>query len=63
MTFNDRPFAALNTALFEDGAFVTIADGRVIEQPIQIVFLSTVTGVARRRPTRARCWSPGATAR
>jgi Fe-S cluster assembly protein SufD len=39
----DRPFAALNTALFEDGALISIADNAVVEQAIQIVFLSTAT--------------------
>jgi Fe-S cluster assembly protein SufD len=43
VAFTDRPFAALNTALFEDGAFVTVADNLVVDQPIQVVFLSTVT--------------------
>jgi Fe-S cluster assembly protein SufD len=38
-----RPFAALNTALFDDGALVSIADDTVVEQAIQIVFLSTAT--------------------
>ena len=39
----DQPFAALNTALFEDGALVTLADNTVADLPIQVVFLSTVT--------------------
>ena len=38
----DRPFAALNTALFEDGAFISVADDAVADLPIQVVFLSTV---------------------
>jgi Fe-S cluster assembly protein SufD len=38
-----HPFAALNTALFEDGALVTLADNTVADLPIQVVFLSTVT--------------------
>ena len=40
-----QPFAALNTALFEDGAVVILADNTVAELPIQLVFLSTVTPV------------------
>ena len=40
-----RPFAALNTALFEDGAQIAIADNAVVEETIQLVFLSTVTPV------------------
>jgi Fe-S cluster assembly protein SufD len=39
----DRPFAALNTALFQDGALISVADNVVVDQAIQVVFLSTVT--------------------
>jgi Fe-S cluster assembly protein SufD len=38
-----HPFAALNTALFEDGALVVVADNTVADLPVQLVFLSTVT--------------------
>jgi Fe-S cluster assembly protein SufD len=38
-----RPFAALNTALFEDGALVSVADNLVVDEAIQLVFVSTVT--------------------
>jgi Fe-S cluster assembly protein SufD len=38
-----HPFAALNTALFEDGALVALADNTVAALPVQLVFLSTVT--------------------
>lgn len=38
---DDRPFAALNTALFEDGAYVRVAPGVVAEEPVQLVFVST----------------------
>jgi len=38
-----HPFAALNTALFEDGALITLADDTVADLPIQVVFLSTAT--------------------
>jgi Fe-S cluster assembly protein SufD len=38
-----RPFAALNTALFEDGALIAIADNTVLGEAIQLIFLSTVT--------------------
>jgi len=38
-----HPFAALNTALFEDGALVAVADNTVADLPIQLVFLSTAT--------------------
>src|SRR5512137_2929425 len=35
-----RAFTALNTALFEDGAFIRVADGTIIGHAIQLVFLS-----------------------
>jgi Fe-S cluster assembly protein SufD len=38
---DDNIFAALNTALIEDGAFVQLADGLTLEQPIHLVFLSS----------------------
>ncbi|HSP91562.1 MAG TPA: Fe-S cluster assembly protein SufD [Vicinamibacterales bacterium] len=38
-----HPFAALNTALFDDGALVAVADNTVADLPIQLVFLSTAT--------------------
>lgn len=36
------PFCALNTAFAEDGAYVYVRRGVVIEQPIQLLFVSTV---------------------
>ncbi len=36
-----HPFAALNTALFQDGALVTIPRGVSLDQPIHLVFVST----------------------
>ncbi len=38
-----RSFTALNTASFEDGAFIAVPDGAVVEPAIQVLFLSTVT--------------------
>jgi len=38
------PFCALNTALFEDGAYVQIRQGGVIEEPIHLLFVSTAEG-------------------
>jgi Fe-S cluster assembly protein SufD len=38
--FGVRPFAALNTAMAADGAFLHIADGTVAEDPIQILCVS-----------------------
>ena len=35
------PFSALNTAFAEDGAFVHVARGTALEQPIHLLFIST----------------------
>ncbi|MBI2969530.1 MAG: Fe-S cluster assembly protein SufD [Gammaproteobacteria bacterium] len=35
-----NPFVALNTALMRDGAFVSLADGAMLETPIHLLFLS-----------------------
>lgn len=37
----NNSFVALNTALMEDGAFVHIARGAVIEEPLYLLFIST----------------------
>ncbi len=39
-----HPFAALNTALFEDGAIVWAPKGLVVEKPIQILYLAAGDG-------------------
>jgi Fe-S cluster assembly protein SufD len=39
---SDHAFAALNTALFRDGAFLWLPAGAVVEQPIQLLFVSSV---------------------
>ena len=39
--FTDRPFAALNTAFVHDGAFVYVPAKVTIEEPIQLLFLTT----------------------
>ena len=36
-----NPFLALNTAFFQDGAFVHIPRGRTVEQPIHLLFIAT----------------------
>jgi Fe-S cluster assembly protein SufD len=36
-----RPFAALNTAFFTDGAFVRIGDDAVLEKPVHILHVTT----------------------
>jgi Fe-S cluster assembly protein SufD len=42
--FDKAAFAALNTALFEDGAFIFIPKGKVIEKPVQLLFISGSQG-------------------
>ena len=36
-----RPFAALSTALFEELAFLEVAPGAVVEEPLHLLFFST----------------------
>jgi Fe-S cluster assembly protein SufD len=36
-------FSALNTAFFRDGAYVSVAPGKTIAQPVHLLFLSTAT--------------------
>lgn len=38
-------FCSLNTALFEDGAYVRIARGTVLEAPVHLLFMSTAAGI------------------
>lgn len=38
---NDNRFVDLNSALFRDGVWLDIAPGTMVEEPIQVVFLST----------------------
>ncbi len=38
--FQQDTFSALNTALMEDGAFIQIPRGRVVEQPIHVLYVS-----------------------
>ena len=42
--FTSRSFAALNTALFQDGAFVYLPDGAVFDTPIHIIFVTGADG-------------------
>src|ERR1041384_5052710 len=37
-------FAALNTAFFSDGAFIFVPSGKVVAEPIQLIFVSTEPG-------------------
>ncbi len=40
-TYEDQAFTALNTALLEDGAFVHVRKGTVLERPIHLLYWST----------------------
>ncbi len=40
-TTDRHPFAALNTAFLQDGAFVHVPKGRVVEEPIHLLYVST----------------------
>lgn len=52
--FATRAFTALNTALAGDGAFVYIPDGAVIEEPLELLFVTTAEdGVAVMSTARA----------
>jgi Fe-S cluster assembly protein SufD len=39
--FEKHPFFALNTAFLQDGAFVSIPKGKIVQEPIHLVFLAT----------------------
>jgi Fe-S cluster assembly protein SufD len=53
--FNDRAFAALNTAHLEDGAYIHIPDGVVLEQPVQVLFVSAGGDAAAPTVSYPRC--------
>lgn len=40
-SYEDKPFAAINTALMQDGAFVYIPKGVSLEKPIQLLYYTT----------------------
>jgi Fe-S cluster assembly protein SufD len=48
--FATRAFAALNTAFLDDGAFVQIPEGAVLDAPLQILFVSTTGPSAMSHP-------------
>jgi Fe-S cluster assembly protein SufD len=39
--YQDHAFVALNTAFLEDGAFVSVSPGVILEAPLQLLFIST----------------------
>jgi len=42
--YQDHAFVALNTAFFEDGAFIEIPNGLVLDKPIHLLFISAADG-------------------
>ncbi len=45
--FGSRSFTALNTALAGDGAFVHVPDGAVIDEPLELLFVTSAAAGAR----------------
>jgi Fe-S cluster assembly protein SufD len=43
-SFDRNGFTALSTAFLEDGAFVSVADGAVLDEPIELHFLASARG-------------------
>jgi Fe-S cluster assembly protein SufD len=43
-SFEQQPFAALNTALMQDGVFIYVPQNTVVEEPIHVVFASKSNG-------------------
>ena len=48
--FETRAFSALNTAFLDDGAYVCIPDGAVLERPLQLIFVSVADGAVMSHP-------------
>jgi Fe-S cluster assembly protein SufD len=44
--YEDHAFVALNTAFIEDGAFLYVPAGKIVGDPIQLLFISTARGTA-----------------
>src|SRR5919106_1290513 len=44
--YEEHAFVALNTAFMQDGAFVFIPSGRVVAEPIHLVFIALTRGEA-----------------
>jgi len=42
--YKDQAFVALNTAFVEDGAFVFVPPGKIVEHPLHLLFVSTSPG-------------------
>lgn len=52
--YHNQAFVALNTAFMEDGAFVSIPKGTIVEMPIHLLFVSSAAfDSAQDRPSRS----------
>jgi Fe-S cluster assembly protein SufD len=54
-TFEARAFSALNTAHLDDGAFVQVPDGVVVEEPLHILFVSVNPPGSQPTVSHPRC--------
>lgn len=45
-SYEDNPFAALNTAMMRDGAVIFVPQGAVLDKPVHLIYLSNATGGA-----------------
>jgi Fe-S cluster assembly protein SufD len=46
-SYQQQAFTALNTAFLQDGAYVSVPRGKVVETPIYLVFVATSSGEGR----------------
>jgi len=53
--FNERAFAALNTAFLEDGAYLHVPDGVIVGDPLQVLFVSSNEAGAPATISHPRC--------
>jgi Fe-S cluster assembly protein SufD len=44
--YKAQVFTALNTSFLHDGAFIAIAEGRAVGEPVEVIYLSAPTGKA-----------------
>jgi Fe-S cluster assembly protein SufD len=44
--YKGQAFTALNTAFLLDGAYIVVPEGKVVEEPIEVVYLSVSAGTA-----------------
>ncbi len=43
-SFDDNPFAALNTAFLQDGVYIHIPNGTIVERPVHFLYYSSAIG-------------------